>query len=360
MKSYETKVKSFFRGRDTRFFEEDASKISHPAQLKRFRESFANSNGQRGTIDIEDIGSARIDYEGQLTIVSSRDDNTIFLNHCSGPDVSIVNYSSALRDFRSGLSMKNTVENGAFCLSIGGYNFHHFLFEILPSLYIFREELQEIEHLILGAANGSSFIKEFNEILRIHKSLQLLPLRSSIEVNHAFAITPFPFRIYPVEILEEIRIRMKKESLKFSNAKAAEICFIGRGDRDRNRRNLLNEEAVLKELESCFGSVNLVRPGTTKLIETVSQIRDSRVIIGMLGGSLAHLIWAHSLELFIEIVPLNYFGATETEELSRIFGFEYRKINSFNVNSENWAWADQNCDIIELQFALKNLKIMNL
>ena len=359
MKSYETKVKSFFRGRDTRFFEEDASKVSHPGQLKRFRDSFASSNGERGTIDIEEIGSARIDYEGQLTIVSSNNDNTIFLNHCSGPDVPIVNYASALRDFRSGLSLKIPVENAAFCLSIGGYNFHHFLFEILPSLLVFKEELQENERLILGAASGSSFIEEFNEILRIHKSVQLLPLRSSIEVNQAFAITPFPFRIYPVEILEDIRDQMTKESLKHSSVKGTEICFIGRADRDRNRRDLLNEAAVLGELESIFGSVNLVRPGITKLIETVSQIRDARVIIGMLGGSLAHLVWAHSLELFIEIVPFNYFGATETEELSRIYGFEYRRINSVNVNSENWAWANQNCDITELQFALKNLKSIN-
>ena len=41
MKTHETRVKSYFRGKNTRFFEEDASKISHPAQLKRFRDSFA-------------------------------------------------------------------------------------------------------------------------------------------------------------------------------------------------------------------------------------------------------------------------------------------------------------------------------
>jgi hypothetical protein len=357
MKSYETKVKSYFRGKSTRFFEEDASKISHPEQLKRFRDSFAISNGERGTIDFEDLGSTRIDYEGQLTIVSSLNENKFFLNHSCGPDVSIVKYPSALNDFRSGLSAKGVIENAAFCLSTGGYNFHHFVFEILPALMVFKEELQGAENLILGAASGSSFIEEFNEILRFHKSIQLLPLRSTIEVKRAFGITPFPFRIYPIEILEEIRIRMRIESLKYSSKKGAEICFIGRADRDRNRRNLLNEDAVLSEIVEHFGSVNVVRPGITKLIETVSQLREARVLIGMLGGSLAHLVWAHSLELFIEIVPLNYFGVTETEELSKIYGFEYLRVNSANVDSDNWAWANQNCDLTGLKFVLKNLSM---
>ena len=355
MKSYETKVKSYFRGRDTRFFEEDASRVAHPEQLKRFRDSFAISNGERGVVDFEEIGNARIDYEGQLTLVSSANDGQFFFNHCSGPNVSIMNYSSALNEFRSSLSVKSTIENAAFCLSVSGYNFHSFLFEILPSLIAFKEELREADKLILGATAGGSFIEEFNEVLKFHKSIELLPLRSSIEVTNAFAITSFPFRIYPIDILEEIRLRMRRESEIFSSKKGAEICFIGRADRDRNRRNLLNEDAVLDEIVDFFGEVFVIRPGITKLIETVSQIRDARVIVGMLGGSLAHLVWARSLELFIEIVPIACFGATETEELSRIYGFEYRRVNSSNVDSDNWTWANQNCDVAELHSILQNL-----
>jgi hypothetical protein len=356
MKTHETRVKSYFRGRNTRFFEEDASRVAHPEQLKRFRDSFAISNGERGAVDFEAIGAARIDYEGQLTLVSSVSDGQFFFNHCSGPDVSLMNYSSALSEFRSSLSAKGAIENAAFCLSVSGYNFHCFLFEILPSLIAFKEELGEADNLILGATAGGSFIEEFNEVLKFHKSIELLPLRSSIEVTNAFAITSFPFRIYPIDILEEIRLRMRQESEKFSSHKGTEICFIGRADRDRNRRNLLNEDAVLGEIISFFGEANVIRPGITKLIETVAQIRDARVIVGMLGGSLAHLVWAHSLELFIEIVPYTYFGATETEELSKIYGFEYRRINSSNVDSDNWAWANQNCDIAELQSVLQSLE----
>ena len=356
MKTHETRVKSFFRGRSTRFFEEDASRAAHPEQLKRFRDSFAISNGERGGVDFDSIGAVRIDYEGQLTLVSSISDGQFFFNLCSGPDVSIVKYSSALSEFRSGLSSRSSIENAAFCLSVSGYNFHCFLFEILPSLIAFKPELQETDKLILGATAGGSFIEEFNDVLKFHKSIELLPLRSSIEVHDAYAVTSFPFRIYPIDILEEIRQRMRHESEMFSSGKGSEICFIGRGDRDRNRRNLLNEDSVLSEITGVFGKVFVIRPGITKLIETVTQLRDARVIVGMLGGSLAHLVWAHSLELFVEIVPYNYFGATETEELSKIYGFEYQRINSSNVDSDNWAQADQNCDIAELHAVLQNLK----
>jgi hypothetical protein len=356
MRSHETRVKSFFRGRDTRFFEEDASRISPLGQLKRFRDSFAISNGEMGTIDYEPIGDTQIDYEGQLTLVSSLSTNQFLLNYCSGPDVSIMNYPSALSEFRRGLTSRGRLDRAAFCLSIGGYNFHCFLFEILPSLMVFKKDLVEADVLLLGATAGGSFIEEFNEVLSFHKSIQLLPLRSSIRVTNAFGITSFPFRIYPVEILEEIRHRMRHESKRISNVKGNEICFIGRADRDRNRRNLLNEDEVLKEVELFYSNILIVRPGISKLIDTVAQIRDARVIFGMLGGSLAHLVWAQSLEVFVEIVPYRYFGSTETEELSKIYGFEYRRVNSSNVDSDNWAWADQKCDISELHLVLQNLK----
>jgi hypothetical protein len=355
VKIHETRVKSYFRSRNTRFFEEDASRAAHPEQIKRFRDSFAISDGERGSVDFDAIGAVRIDYEGQLTLVSSINDGKFFFNHCSGPDVSIMKYSSALSEFRSGLSSKSTIDNAAFCLSISGYNFHCFLFEILPSLIAFKPELQETDKLILGATAGGSFIEEFNDVLKFHKSIELLPLRSSVEVTNAYAVTSFPFRIYPIDILEDIRIRMRDESRAFFANKGPEICFIGRADRDRNRRNLVNEDAVLRELADYFSDVVVIRPGITKLLDTIAQIRDARVIVGMLGGSLAHLVWAKSLDLFIEIVPYTYFGTTETEELSKIYGFEYRRVNASNVDSDNWAWADQNCDIAGLHSVLESI-----
>ena len=356
MKTFDARVKSYFRGSNTGFFEHDTNRFPHHEQSRRFRDSFAVSNGEQGIIEIEAIGNCRIDYEGNLTLVSSIDENKFHLNYCSGSEVSIVNYPSAVSEFRDRLSTRGRFENAAFCLSASGYNFHHFLFEILPSLLTFKEELLATDKLILGATAGGSFIHDFNEILNLHKSIELLPLQSTVEVANAFAITSFPFRVYPIEILEEIRLRIRQESKNYSGVKGEEVCFIGRADRDRNRRNLLNEDAVIAMISNYFGTAFIIRPGITKLIETVAQIRDARVIVGMLGGSLAHLVWAQSLELFVEIVPKTYFGATETEELSKIYGFEYWRINSSNVDSNNWAWANQNCDISELDSVLQNLK----
>jgi hypothetical protein len=356
MKSHETKVKSFFHSRNTRYGVTDST-FPLLGQLKRCRESFALSDGNAGIIDFQPLNHIRIDYEGQLTLVTDLENGEFQVDYCSGPDVSIINFPSSINEFRGRLTSGGNFNNAAFCLSVSGYNFHHFLFEILPSLIAFKEELQKTEVLILGATAGGSYIEEFNEVLKFHKSIQLLPLRSSIEVTNAFAITSFPFRIYPIEILEEIRVRMRAESEKFSSHKGPEICYIGRADRDRNRRILLNENAVLGEIVDYFGEVVVIRPGISKLIETVAQIRDARVIVGPMGGNLAHLVWAHSLELFVEIVPFTCYGATETEELSKIFGFEYRRVNSFNIDSENWAWANQDCDISELHSVLKNTKV---
>jgi len=355
MKSYEVKVKSFFHTRNTRYGVTDST-FPLLGQLKRFRDSFALSDGNSGIIDFRPLNHIRIDYEGQLTLVTDLEKGEFLVDYCSGADVSIINFPSSINEFRGRLTNGGNFNNTAFCLSVNGYNFHHFLFEMLPALISFKEELRETEHLILGATTGGSFIEEFNDVLKFHKSIELLPLRSSVEVTNAFGITSFPFRIYPVDILEEIRLQMRRGSEKFSSDKGAQVCFIGRADRDRNRRNLLNEDAVLAEVVDYFGEVFVIRPGILKLIETVAQIRDARVIVGLFGGTLAHFVWAHSLELFIEIVPNDYFGATETEELSKIYGFEYRRITSSNADSESWPWGDQSCDISELHSVLQSLK----
>jgi capsular polysaccharide biosynthesis protein len=91
-----------------------------------------------------------------------------------------------------------------------------------------------------------------------------------------------------------------------------------------------------------------VRPGISKIAETVQSIRAAKILIGPTGGSLAHLIWARNLEAFIEIVPEGYSGDTETKELSKLMKFNYFRINSESLPNQEWNYSDQECNLIEL------------
>jgi capsular polysaccharide biosynthesis protein len=149
-------------------------------------------------------------------------------------------------------------------------------------------------------------------------------------------------------MIHEIRELMLNKC-RSTSAIASPVVFIGRQDNDRNRRSLVNETEVLKHLESIYGDVQVIRPGVTKISETVKNIRGAKILIGPTGGNLAHLIWASNLELFVEIVPSGYPGITETQELSVILGFDYLRVDSNSVQNEEWVYSDQECRLESLR-----------
>ncbi len=348
----EVGVKSFTFTNETLFAE---NHVNYPLsrQLSRIKKSFAASNGKSISLILDEFADMRIDYSGALTIFSNSHTNEIFSEFCYGQESCIINYPAALGEFRSTLVHNLEYKNAITCIPGGGYNLHHFLFEILPSLLVFKDEIQKYDSLILGSTPGSTFLTEFNEILDFTQNLILVPINSSIKISNLANISAVPFRIYPVDMIYRIR-SLVLEKCGESPEIISPVIFIGRQDNDRNRRVLVNETSVLNLLGSIYSSIEVVRPGITRISETVKAVRDARVLIGPTGGNLAHLIWASNLELFIEIVPVDYPGQTETEELSRILGFKYIRLDSDCVSHEDWVYSDQECRLENLEAIVRS------
>ena len=211
--------------------------------------------------------------------------------------------------------------------------------------------MKAADSLVLGATPGASFLQEFNEIFDLNENLKLVPLNASLQLRRSTNISAFPFRIYPIDLINEIRVEVTRHFPVLTSIES-EILFIGRRDFDRNRRSLTNEGHVIELLRQSFGKVSLIRPGVSELSQTVGAIQRARVLVGPTGGNLAHLIWAKNLEVFIEIVPDGYFGDTETEELSKIFNFKYLRVSSKSLPNEEWNYSDQECNLVEFQAML--------
>jgi hypothetical protein len=339
-------VKSFTFNSST-FFADFHFNYPLPGQLSRSKESFVDSKGGSISLFLDELPETQIDYDGSLTIFSDLSTSKFLTEFCYGVNSSIINYPSAVEEFRSTLSQIFEFNSAITCLPGGGYNLHHFLFEILPALLVFKDEIRNCEALILGSTPGATFLSEFNEILEISENLILVPIKSSIRVRKLTNITAVPFRIYPVDkILEVQTLLLEKYGAALANA--SPVVFIGRQDNDRNRRVLVNESDVIELLKTTFANLQVVRPGISKIAETVQSIRAAKILIGPTGGSLAHLIWARNLEAFIEIVPEGYSGDTETKELSKLMKFNYFRINSESLPNQEWNYSDQECNLIEL------------
>jgi hypothetical protein len=340
-------VKSYTFNENT-FFAEYHLNYPMSEQLSRAKKSFADSRGESISIFLDHLQNIKIDYSGALTVFSDLNTGEVLKEFCYGVESSIVNYSAGLHEFRTSLKQEFCYENAAACLPGGGYNLHHFLFEILPVLLSFKSELQNYDAVILGSTPGATFLSEMNQILGLTEKLILTPINSSIKIKKLANITAVPFRIYPIDMIHEIRGLMLDKCASTIDF-APPVVFIGRQDNDRNRRSLVNETEVLKHLESIYGDVRVIRPGITKITETVRNIRSAKILIGPTGGNLAHLIWAADLELFVEIVPSGYPGITETQELSLILGFDYLRVDSNSVQNEEWVYSDQECRLESLR-----------
>ena len=345
-------VKSFTFTEETLYAE---CHLNYPLmwQLRRIKKSLVASKGRSISLFLDEFADVRIDYSGALTIFSDPDSSEVFSEFCYGVESSIINYPSALNEFRSKLVHNLAFKNAITCIPGGGYNLHHFLFEILPSLLVFKGEIQKYDALILGSTPGSTFLAEINELLGITQNLILVPVNSSLRISNLANITAVPFRIYPVEMIYSIRSLILDKCDEIPE-RISPVVFIGRQDNDRNRRVLVNESSLLNSLSSIYDSIEVVRPGITKISETVKVVRGAKVLIGPTGGNLAHLIWASELELFIEIVPVDYPGHTETEELSRILGFNYIRLDSDSVSNQDWVYSDQECRLENLESDLRS------
>jgi capsular polysaccharide biosynthesis protein len=206
---------------------------------------------------------------------------------------------------------------------------------------------------VLGATKGATFLQEFNEVFKLNKNLVLIPLNSSLQIRNSVNISAIPFRIYPIDSINQIREEVLN-AFHVTDTSQSEIVFIGRQDLDRNRRVLTNERQTIEILISAFKEIHIIRPGLSKLGETVRAIQSARILIGSTGGNLAHLIWARNLEVFIEIVPDGYHGDTETEELSKIMNFKYFRITSVSLPNQEWNNSNQKCNLIDLANVLSD------
>ncbi len=352
MGSKTIKVKSYTYTNAT-FYAEVHPNFPLPRQASRIKKSFAASGGTHLEIFSDKIDEIRIDYDGALTIFSEPQNDRYLAEFCYGVDANIINFPKSVRDFQSKLKHSQQIKNSVVCLPGGGYNIHHFIFEILPSLLSFRNEVKMADALVIGATPGAKFLEEFNELFKLNTNLTLIPLNSSLNVRNSTNISAIPFRIYPIDLINHIRAEVAN-AIESNNSTQSEIVFIGRQDLDRNRRVLTNEQKVIETLRGTFDDILIIRPGVSKLRETVQAIQRARILIGPTGGSLAHLIWARNLEVFIEIVPDGYYGDTETQELSKLINFRYLRVGSESLPNQEWNYSDQECNLNELKNLLSH------
>lgn len=334
-------VVSFAFNNQTMFLE-NHPQIPSSDQARGVKDSFRMNSGKNLELKILQADLVLLEMSGQRTKLVER--GQILKEHSYG-HLFCCGESNCQTVKTPPVSRLLNYSNVVFTAHTESYNIHHFILEILPVLWMYRESIRG-KSLVLMSSHDSRFAQEIIDLLDLELTVITVPIGSICNFEDSVYLETIPFRVYPKQILMEIQNYIwRKLSIKHSrqqSGKVSEVLFLGRGDESRNRRKLVNEPDFLRYLEKEFDRVTVIRPALMHLQDTIKMIGEAQVIVGPTGGALSNIIWARNILKFIEIVPETYPGDTESQELSKLFSFEYHSLSSRSTQeSINFASADQ-------------------
>lgn len=356
-------VVSFAHNATNHYLDYYNSSFSNQHQMSVLRASFKASAGRRLLLSSYDFDSAEIVHEGSWCRILSHRERaaTEFTTGictllpynvgASGPEPD--NFSRAAR-----------FEGGVALVAASGYNVHHFVWEHLPSIFLNRDLVESRGRLLVGQSDQGSnaFAQRFLDLLGIRARVEPLDLRTRIPIFNTTVLGAFPFRVYPIDTMNEIVAEIRSSPLLPPRNHAIApygVIYLGRGDSERNRRVLVNEVAVINELRQVWPRMKVIRSGLTRLDNTIHALRDAKVVIGPTAGALVHHLWANELSHLIELVPDEYPGITESQELESMLNFQHHAVptaRESRIEDISWVNSDQTCDLEALRAVAESVR----
>lgn len=334
------------------FYADKHEQLPLYSQYEEFKKTYRESGGSFAKLTFRTFEDISAIYKGQLSVFSSS--KVIVDDFSFGQDFLCAKSSENFALSNKRKSIK--VSNALLCLPGGGYNIHHFVLEVLPSILLFREEIRDFGMLILGGFETSTFIDELCTLFFPGIKVVKIPPNTLIHAKKSALINSFPYKIYPQEIIGEIRQTVKdfvvnrKPTPKIS----ANNLLFARGDKERNRRNLVNQEDLLSQCFIKGKKLQVTMPAHQDIFESVGLSIRINTHVGQSGGGFIHTLWGEELTRVIELKPDGFKGNSEIFDLCRLFNRDYRSVTTTSLGGD-WRNSSQ---ILEEQEISKLLDLM--
>ena len=358
------RVSTFSRAysRWTHFLDYRSSSYNEPAQMSVLRASLRASGGQEVILGRYDFDEAEVWYAGAWSRVRSAHERAA-AEFTTGPVPGLPGTPTEPQPDPAGFAQAPDFVDGTTMTTVAGYNIHHFVYEHLTSAWIHRDAFDRRPDVLIGASDlsANAFQGPLLRLLGLQVRPVLLPLHSRVRLRECTMLGSLTFRLYAPAVLEEIRLRVSDAAVRDPRARdvlASDVVYLGRGDTERNRRPLVNEDEVIALLRQQWPELTVIRSALQPVEQTVAALRRARVIIGPTAGALVHYLWARDLEHLIELVPDEYPGVSETEEVSDIFGFTHHGVPTRTVRAaaqERLVDTGQEADLTALAAAISSV-----
>jgi capsular polysaccharide biosynthesis protein len=199
-----------------------------------------------------------------------------------------------------------------------GWNYYHWLFDVLPRLHLLQRWRDNIE-LYAVPANLSAVQLETLAFLGVDES-RLLRLKPAgrIRCQHLYAPSlPGSEGCYPPWSLDFLRDTFLPKAA--ATAGQGPRIFIKRGP--LAQRPVLNEPELIAKLEAHgFRAVSLEN---LSFLEQLAAFRDARLIVAAHGAGLSNLVFATGRHALLELYSTDYLRPDCFFTLSRRAGHTY-------------------------------------
>jgi capsular polysaccharide biosynthesis protein len=221
------------------------------------------------------------------------------------------------------------------CQGASGKNYFHFLFDILPKIYLLSSEinLKEIDYFYVS--EPEKYQIEIFKLLGI-KEKKLL---SSKKYNHIFANEIFSvdhpwyndgFVQYNVRklpswiILKNRKTFLQNSFKKFRNGKENKL-FLDRSQSKYNHCQISNFETINYLIVK--KKIKIFQLEKISFLEQVNLLKNSSIVIAAHGAALANIIFCKPYTKIVEIIPSNH-PNKQTKRICKILNLKYFRIKT--------------------------------
>ena len=224
------------------------------------------------------------------------------------------------------------------CQGSSGNNYFHFIFDIIPKLYLLGSKinLNEIDYFYIS--DPKNWQIRLLKTLGIHKN----KLLSSKKYNHIIADEiyavdhPWYFKGHIQNSVKEIPkwIIIKNREVFLKNVKNSlkKKIFLDRSKSLYNHCQINNPNNLNKFIKK--KNIKSYKPELLTFKTQINLFNNSSIIIGAHGASLTNIIFCKPKTKIVEIIPADH-PNKKCERISKILNLKYFRIKTKPDNSDS-------------------------
>ena len=222
-------------------------------------------------------------------------------------------------------------------------NYYHFLLEILPRLFLVKEQASTLKLII--NKNIPSFVREYIELFNFKEIVFIEDTEVAFAEKLVFPSYSSRGLAYNETIINEMSEWLRSKLFNLDNNAAPKKIFISR--EKARYRNTINEEEVFAILEKKgFVKFNLDEPS---IKSQANFFKNAEYIVGSHGAGFSNMIYSPNCKLVVDIIHENH-PQDCFYNLANVFDIDYYYFQCKGTGKNSYANNDDiNVDLFKFE-----------